>query len=311
MARVITEPGKRPSFEPSNWPGWLAVGLIWLLGRLPRRVALALSRPLGSLMRVAMSKRRRIAERNVERCFPEWPAEKRAAVVRGSFRALARALFEISWSWTWPERRFRGLGTVVGQEPVEALLRGERGVLMVTAHMTCLEIGGRLLGSRLPAAGIYRPLKTEALEWFQNRGRLRYGEAMISKREMRDAIRLLRAGKLVWYAPDQDFGAGQSEFAPFFGIQTATLAATHRLARLTGCAVVPMFPAYDAASRTYTVRILPPLEDFPGDDAARDLARLNAIMEAHIREVPEQYWWIHRRFKTRPEGEAPFYARSG
>jgi KDO2-lipid IV(A) lauroyltransferase len=131
---------------------------------------------------------------------------------------------------------------------------------------------------------------------------------MISKREMRGAIRLLRDGGLVWYAPDQDFGRDQSVFAPFFGIQTATLLATHRLAQLTGCAVVPMFPVYDEMTRRYTIHFLPALEFFPGTDAVPDLARVNAIMEVQIRAAPAQYWWIHRRFKTRPDGEAPFYA---
>ena len=131
---------------------------------------------------------------------------------------------------------------------------------------------------------------------------------MISKREMRAAIRLLRNGGLVWYAPDQDFGREQSVFVPFFGIQTATLLATHRLPLMTGCAVVPMFPVYDETTRRYTIRFLPALEWFPGPDAAADLARVNAVMEAHIRSAPQQYWWIHRRFKTRPDGEAGFYS---
>lgn len=304
---MITDAGKRPSFRPAHWPGWLLAGLIVLAGCVPRRVALALSWPLGGLLRATMRRRRAIAERNLERCFPDWTPAQRNAVLRDCFRALARTLFEIAWCWTWPERRFRALGRVDGQEQVAALLRAGRGVLMVTAHLTCLEIGGRLLASALPAAGIYRPLRNPVLEWFQNRGRLRYGKAMISKRAMREAIRYLRSGGLLWYAPDQDFGAAQSVFAPFFGIPTATLLATHRLARATGCAVVPMFPAYDAASHTYSVRILPALQDFPGPDPVADLTRLNAIMEAHIRSVPEQYWWIHRRFKTRPAGLAPFY----
>jgi KDO2-lipid IV(A) lauroyltransferase len=145
------------------------------------------------------------------------------------------------------------------------------------------------------------------VEWFQNRGRLRYAQAMISKRDMRAVIRYLRHGGIVWYAPDQDFGPETSVFAPFFGIQTATLEATHKLARLTRCAVVPMFPVFDAVDKCYVMRILPELPVFPGADVVTDLARINSEMEAQIRNVPDQYWWIHRRFKTRPPGEPPFY----
>ncbi len=304
---MITEAGPRPSFRPAHWPGWLLVGLIWTLGRLPRGLALALSGPLGWLMRVLMSRRRAVARRNIERCFPGQDHRDQQALLAGSFQSLARSVFEIAWSWTWPDRRFDRLGQVEGAGPVAALLESGRGVLMVTAHLTCLEVGGRLLAREFRAAGIYRPLRNAPLEWFQNRARLRYGEAMISKRALRDAVRYLRGGGLVWYAPDQDFGREQSLFVPFFGVSTATLLATHRLAKLTGCAVVPMFPAYDESTRTYTVRILPELEGFADEAPAAALARLNGILEAHVRSWPRQYWWIHRRFKTRPEGEAPFY----
>ena len=231
--------------------------------------------------------------------------------MRDSFRALARAVFEIAWSWSASDSFMRRLSRVEGVENLLAAKAGGRGVLLITAHLSCLEIGARMmvlgLGPGIPVSGIYRPLRNPVLEWYQNRGR-RYGASMISKREMRSAIRLLRNGGLVWYAPDQDFGREQSEFVPFFGIQTATLLATHRLPLITGCAVVPMFPVYDESTRRYTIRFLPALDSFPGPDAAADLARVNAIMEQHIRAAPEQYWWIHRRFKTRPEGDAGFYS---
>ena len=122
------------------------------------------------------------------------------------------------------------------------------------------------------------------------------------------ALRTLQNGGVIWYAPDQDFGAAQSEFAPFFGIPTATLLATHRFPKMTGCAVVPMFPHYDRKGKRYDVYISPALEDFPSDDPVADLTRVNRVMEEQARKAPDQYWWIHRRFKTRPEGEPDFYA---
>ncbi len=283
------------------------MGFIWALGKLPQRLGLALARPLGALLHRAMKRRRRIAERNIARCFPHMTVQQQARLVRGCFHSLARTVFEIAWSWSAPDQRFRRFGEVQGLEHLQAARQQGQGVLMVTAHISCLEIGGRLLAMAIPVSGIYRPLRSPVLEWYQNRSRLAYGESMISKRDMRSAIRLLKRGGMIWYAPDQDFGAEQSAFVPFFGIQTATLLATHRLARMTGCAVLPMFPVYDEASRRYTVRILPALEGFAGEGAEACLARINAIMEAHIRESPEQYWWIHRRFKTRPADEAPFY----
>jgi KDO2-lipid IV(A) lauroyltransferase len=306
-SQMLTEAGPRPPLTPKYWPGWLLVCFVWLLGRTPVRLGLMLTVPLGALMHKVMKSRRRIAQRNVQRCFPDASDSEHEAMVRGCFRSLARALFETAWTWTSSERRMRRMGHVEGLEQVEEVLSKGRGVLIVTAHISCLEIGARLLAMELEVAGIYRPLRSPVLEWYQNRSRLSYGAAMISKREIRSAIRLLRKGGAVWYAPDQDFGREQSVFTPFFGIPTATLLATHRMAKMTGCAVLPMFPVYDEKTRHYTVRILPVIESFPGTDISADLGRINQIMEAHIRTNPEQYWWIHRRFKTRPEGEPPFY----
>lgn len=304
---MLTQPGPRPPLTPRYWPGWFAVGAIWLLGKTPQLVGLSLAAPLGTLMRVAMTARRRVAERNIARCFPALNLAERETLLRGCFRSLARAVFEMAWSWSASGSRIRSMGHIEGLEYVEAARRAGRGVLLVTAHVTCMEIGARILAMNLPFSAIYRPLRDPVLEWYQNRSRLGYGEAVISKRDLRSATRLLRQGGTIWYAPDQDFGRDQSVFAPFFDIQTATLSATYRLAKMTGCAVVPMFPVYDEAKRSYTVHIQPALNSFPGPDAGKDLARINAVMEAHIRSAPQQYWWIHRRFKTRPAGEASFY----
>jgi len=293
---------------PPYWPGWLAVGLLWLLGKTPQGLGLALSHPLGWVMRRFMKRRRRIAERNIESCFPELSAQQRRDLMDDNFRSLARMIFEISWSWSASPRRLEKMGCVVGMENLREAIEAGRGVLAITAHLTCLEMGGRLAAMEVPeASGIYRPLNNPVLEWYQNRSRARYTQGGISKRDMRSAIRFLRKGGVLWYAPDQDFGPKRSVFAPFFGIQTATLAATERMIEMTGCKVVPMFPVYDTETRKYTVRLYPALENFPSGDIVADLTRINALMEDHIRQVPDQYWWIHRRFKTRPEGEPPFY----
>jgi len=206
------------------------------------------------------------------------------------------------------ERRFRRLARISGLGHAEEALAQGKGVLAITHHATCLEIGGRLIGSAFPRSrGVYRPLRNPVIEWYQNRSRLRYSEGMISKRDMRAAIRFLRSGGILWYAPDQDFGAERSVFTPFFGIQTATLAATSRLVEMTGCRVVPMFPSFDEETRSYTMEVLPPMEGIPSGDMEKDLSRINALIEEQVRRAPAQYWWIHRRFKTRPDGEEPFY----
>lgn len=304
---MIKDAGKRPGFAPRNWGGWTLIAILWALGKLPVRFGLWCTRPLGWLIYTLMDRRKRVARRNIERCFPDLDEAQVESLLRANFRSLARTLFETAWCWGMSRRRFLSLTRIEGLEHLEEARKAGKGVLLVTAHMTCLEIGGRVSCEAAPVAGVYRPLNNEVIEWYQNRGRLSYAEAMVSKREMRSAIRYLRKGGILWYAPDQDFGPHQSVFVPFFGIQTATLEATHKLVALTGCAVVPMFPEFLPEEKSYRLVIRPALKGFPGDDAAADLARINAEMEEHIRGVPDQYWWIHRRFKTRPQGEAPFY----
>jgi len=298
----------RPPLTPRYWPGWLVVGLLWLLGKTPPGLGFAASAPLGWLLRHGMRRRRRIAERNIERCFPEWSQAQRAALLRAHFRGLARMLFETCWTWSMPDRRFQKLIHVEGLEHAQRALESGKGILAISHHTTCLEIGGRMAGGVFPgSAGMYRPLKNPVIEWYQTRARKRYSAFMISKRELRTAIRYLRRGGALWYAPDQDFGARRSVFVPFFGIQTATLEATGRLIEMTGCVVLPLFPEFEAHRRRYTLHIHPPMDDLPSRDLVSDLARINAILEQEVRRAPEQYWWIHRRFKTRPAGEKPFY----
>lgn len=273
-------PTSAPSLAPENWGGWLRV--LWFLGHLPGHQGLILISSLGPLMFLLMKRRRRIALRNLERCFPDQDEAWRQAILKGCFGSLARMICEAE---------------EVG-----------KGVLLVTSHMTSLEIGGSLICRHARVAGLYRPLNNPVAEWYKTRGRLRYSEAMISKRDPLAAVRYLKKGGVLWYAPDQDFGASQSVFAPFFGIQTATLLATHRLPKITDCAVVPMFPRFDPEAKHYHVYLLPAFTDFPSDDPMADLTRVNALMEEQARQAPEQYWWIHRRFKTRPVGEEPFYS---
>jgi len=304
---MITDAGKRPSLAPRNWGGWILAGVLWLLGKTPVAAGLWLSKPLGALMYRAMKRRRAVAQRNIERCFPSLTPQETEHLVRANFRSLARTMFETAWCWGMHRRKFRRMTRIEGLEHLLDAEEAGKGVLLITAHMTCLEMGGRVSCEAAPVVGVYRPLNNEVIEWYQNRCRLAYAQGMVSKREMRSAIRCLRHGGILWYAPDQDFGPDQSLFVPFFGIPTATLEATHKLVSLTGCAVVPMFPAFDPASKGWVLRIQPALERYPSGDAHADLARLNAEMEAHVRLVPEQYWWIHRRFKTRPAGEPPFY----
>jgi KDO2-lipid IV(A) lauroyltransferase len=278
---------QKPPKGLRHWPSWFAVGLMWLLGRLPYRLGLFLVSPLGPLTYRLLASRRKVAQTNIERCLPELDAAERDQLLREGFRSLARMLVETAWCWSGSLDRLATRTRVEGLENLQDAEELGAGVLVLTFHTTCLEMGGFILCNSTGTSGIYRPLGNPVIEWYQNRGRLRLCENLIKKDNPRKAIRILKKGGVVWYAPDQDFGADQTAFAPFFGIQTSTLLATRRFPALTGCAVVPMFPRYEEDTGTYVMTVFPALENFPTDDVLADLTRVNAIMEEQARKVPK------------------------
>ncbi len=279
---------------------WAALALLVLLARLPWPMQRALGAPLGRvLMRLAGS-RRAAARRNLTLCFPDMPEAAREALCRDHFRDLGIGLFEFARAWWGSAAPMQRTVEIEGLEHLRALQAEGRGVLMVSGHFMTLEMCGRLLCDHVPLAGMYRRHRNPVFEWAVLRGRLRHARAMFTNDDLRAAIRHLKRGGFLWYAPDQDMRGKDTVFAPFFGIPAATITATHQLARISGCAVVPFFHRREGGR--YILRIAPPLAPFPTDDATADSAAVNAAIEAMVREAPSQYLWIHRRFKRQPDG---------
>lgn len=291
-----------PPRSPRHWPTWLGIGALALLARLPWRLQRALGGGIGNVLRWTLRDRRRVAARNLELCFPELDAGARDALLRRHFAALGTALFEFGRAW-WgsvePQRR--GL-VVEGVEHIERARAAGRGVIVVSGHFTTLEMCARLACDHVPLAGMYRIYPQPAMEWAVLRGRSRYAAGMFAKDDVRGVARHLKRGGLLWYAPDQDPSKGDSVFVPFFGQPAKSLKSTHQLARLSGAAVV-MFQHFRRDDGGYTLRFWPAFDAFPSDDADADTARVIAAIETMAREAPEQYLWIHRRFKRRPDGE--------
>lgn len=284
---------------------WCAFGLMWLGAQLPWALQRGIGRVIGVLAWCLATERRRAAAVNLALCFPEKSPTERDALLRASFRDFGIGLFEFARAWWGSTVPMRRSVRIEGREHLDALRAQGRGVLMVSGHFMTLEMCGRLLCDHMPLAGMYRRHRSEVFEWAVKRGRLRYAVAMFTNEDIRPAMRHLKHGGLLWYAPDQDMRGKDTVFAPFFGVPAATITATHQFARLSGCAVVPFFHRREGAN--YVLRIAPPLEDFPSKDATGDSARVNAAIEAMVREAPSQYLWIHRRFKRRPPGMASPY----
>lgn len=295
----------RPPLGPRHWPMWLGVGLGWLLAQLPMRVARTVGAAFGALLRFALPRRARWARTNLALCFPEHDAEARERLLRRCFRSLGIGAFEFARAWWGPLGRLPARTAFEGVEHVERALAAGRGVILLSGHFMTLELCGRLLCTRVPVAGMYRRHAQPVLEWAVRRGRLRYAAAMFAREEVRAAVRHLKGGGILWYAPDQDMRGKDTVFAPFFGVPAATITATHQLARLSGAAVIGFF--HRRTPDGYAIRLTEPLADFPSADPVADGARVNALIEAMVREAPDEYLWIHRRFKRRPPGESRLY----
>jgi KDO2-lipid IV(A) lauroyltransferase len=287
---------------------WVGLGVVWLVGRLPYTLQRGLGRALGLLTARLPGERRLVAARNIELCFPDLDPQQRAELLHATLRDLGMLLIEFALAWFGSARSLARVPcTIEGLEHLERCRAQGRGVLLVGAHFSHLELCARLVSQRIRIAGMYRVMDDPVFERAVLRARLRYADSMFPKEELRRIVKYMKNGGTVWYAPDQDMRGKDSVFVPFFGIRAATITATHHLARLSGAAVIPFFHRRNADGRGYSIRLEAPLEDFPSTDVAADTARVNATVERMVREAPAQYLWIHKRFKRRPEGEAPLY----
>ena len=295
-----------PPLGPRTWPTWLGIGIMALLARLPWPLQRGLGRALGGVLRPLLGERRRIAARNLALCFPALDDSARASLLRQHFAALGIGLFEFARAWWGSVAPLRRGLQVDGLEHIEAARAGGRGVIVISGHFTTLEICGRLLCDHVPLAGMYRPHAQAAMEWAVKHGRLRYAAAMFGRDELRPALRHLKQGGLLWFAPDQDTRRGDSVFVPFFGRPASSLTSTHQLARLSGAAVLA-FAHVRRPDGGYTLRLSPAFADFPSEDAVADTSRVMATIEGMVRAAPAQYLWIHRRFKRQPNGGEDLY----
>lgn len=279
---------------PKFWPGWALAGLGWLVAQLPPAAQRGLARPLG---RVAgrLSSRRSTVRDNLALCFSELAESERETLARRHWEDLGLGLAEALASWWGPRRRWEGKARVEGLEHVRRCLDHGRGVILLGGHFTPLEAVNAVLGSLVPIQITYRDVGVALLDELMNRGRLRFAAGIIHKREVARLIRSLKAGEAVWLTFDQAHLEQNSVVVPFLGVPAATTTSPVRIAERTGAAIVPLLPARVGSG--YLIRFLP--EFVPTGNPARDMAGLNSILGEHIRAYPEQYFWVHRRFKDR------------
>ncbi|MBV4534348.1 lipid A biosynthesis lauroyl acyltransferase [Pseudomonas sp. SWRI107] len=305
---------ERPRFRtfylhPQFWALWLGLGLLWLIAQLPYRVLLGLGRGLGAVMFRLAGERRRIAARNLELCFPQLSDDERLHLLKENFASTGIAFFEMAMSWWWPKARLARLAHIEGIEHLQAAQREGEGAILMAVHFTTLEIGAALLGQVHTIDGMYREHGNAVFDFIQRRGRERHNpdSLAVEREDVRGMLKLLRKGRAIWYAPDQDYGSKQSIFVPLFGIPAATVTATTKFARLGKARVIPFTQKRLEDGSGYRLVVHPALEGFPGESEEADCLRINQWIEGVLRECPEQYLWAHRRFKSRPDGEPRLY----
>ena len=293
---------------PNTWPVWFGMALLRLVCLLPHRVALAVGRALGVIAHAVAGSRRAIVRRNIELCFPELSSAERDALTREHFKALGMAMIEMGLGRWASDRHLATITRLVGVEHVQRALDAGRGVILLSAHFTTLEIMGRVLATEIPPFdAVFRKNRSEFMTELQRSGREVSADTTIEKRDIKKMVRSLRRGRAVWYAPDQSYNRKGAEVIEFFGVPAMHTTATSTLARLGEAVTIPFFPLRKPDG-TYEMTLLPPFDDFPSGDPVADTKRYVALLEEHIRRVPEQYFWIHRKFKGLPEGYPDYYA---
>lgn len=283
---------------------------MWLLAQLPIRVQWWLGKLAGLLAWRLAGSRRHITEVNISLCFPELTAARQAELVRKSFIANGIGLMELGLAWFRNPARLTSITTVHGLEHFEQALARGKGVLLLGGHYSTLDLGGSLVTEYINADVMQRDHNNPLMNAVMTRARERRYGTVLGARDLRGLFRSLKNNHAVWYATDQDYGRKDIVFAPFFNIPAGTITATSRIAERSGCAVVPFSHVRRDDRPGYDIFFHPPLENFPSGDDLQDATLINSTIEREIRRAPDQYLWMHRRFKTRPDKSDPgFYRR--
>ena len=316
---AVHDPWPLRLYAPWYWPTWLALGLLRGLVRLSYPTLLRIGAALGgALWRLPLPQKRTV-RRNLALCLPELDEAARERLAAQHFRESGITLGETALAWFAPPGRLLALARFEGLDELDRLHAAGRGVILLAAHFTTLELGARFATAARPVHAVYKPSRNALVEAAFRRYRVAVSAGMIANDDIRTMVRVLKAGGTVWYAPDQAFRGKGARMVPFFGTPAATNTATSRLARLTGAAVLPYFverlpgagdptlPGTVAAP--YVVRIGAPLADFPGADEVEDTLRHHHLIEAEARRIPAQYLWLHKRFKGLTPDHPDPYAR--
>lgn len=308
MAKIQAPQFHYSFLQPKYWLTWFGISSLFLLVQLPYPVIYFIGTRLGRLSMYFLKRRKKIAICNLELCFPEMPEKERTNLLIKNFESTGMGLFETGMAWFWSDKRIKKWCKVDDLEIMSRIRADGRGVLLVGIHFLTLELGGRIYGMYNPGIGVYRAHNNPVMDWIQVWGRSRSNKYFIDRYDIKGMVRELKQGEILWYAPDHDYGPKNSVFVPFFAVKNvATTIGTSILMRMANPVILPFTPKRNEDGSGYTVLVSEPPLDFPLEDTIEAAAFMNKIVEQEIIKAPEQYMWLHRRFKTRPEGSSSFY----
>ncbi|MDF7666742.1 LpxL/LpxP family Kdo(2)-lipid IV(A) lauroyl/palmitoleoyl acyltransferase [Orbaceae bacterium ESL0727] len=298
----------RQLLHPRYWLTWLGVGILYLLVLLPYPVIYQLGKGIGLLAMKLVRKRQETARQNLRLCFPDMPIAQRDRLLRDNFISTGLAIFETGMAWFWSDKRLKKHSSIIGDEWITQVQQSGKGVLLIGIHFLTLELGARILGMNHPGVGVYRPNDSPVMDYIQLKGRLKSNKYMLDRHNTKGMIRALKQGELLWYAPDHDYGRHSSVFVPLFAVEkAATTIGTRILVKLGQPEIIPFTPKREKNGH-YTVYVAEPLKDYPVEDDILAATFMNQAIEKEILQAPEQYMWLHRRFKTRPQkSDKPLY----
>jgi KDO2-lipid IV(A) lauroyltransferase len=284
-----------------------AIGLFWLLHFLPLAVLARIGSAAGFAFMVFGRERREVARTNLALCFPGWDNARRETVLRAHFSALGRSFFDAGIVWWGSEKRIRRIVRIEGEEHIRA--QDGRRIILMVPHFVGIEMEGLRMSMECTGMAVYSNQKNRIFDEFLVRVRSRFpGTRMIPRQKgVKALLRGFKDGLVLQLSPDLDLGPRDAIFVPFFGVQAATVTALSRFARLADAVVLPVVVRQLPASEGYLMRVYPAWENYPGENLEADTRRMNAFIEERILEMPEQYYWVHKRFKTRPDGEPRIY----
>ena len=284
---------------------WILILFMRIGVFIPFNFQVLIGKTIGKLLYPFMHKLRSTAYSNISHCFPDKKQNQVNLLVKRHFEAIGVSFFETANAYYGSDKKIKKLLTITNENFFQDALKEEGGIILLCSHFMPLMLGSRALLINHTIANIYRPQNNKLFDRIMVKGYKKNGAVMIKSTDTRSIIKAINNSLPIWYAPDQDLGKNNSVFAPFFGIQTATASATARLAKNNNTRVIPY--SFIRTKKGYTMSFEKPIANYPSNDPIQDATIVNQILEKQIIKSPEQYLWIHRRFKTRPNDEKNFY----